>query len=116
MDHQSIQNTRELILIMTGSIGLITVLGSVGFWLLKKTFTLKSECNLMQDKCHQKICKKIDEIKDILKANSIAYNLEQQLLLKRSNAIDINFQRMVDKLNRIQPENPIVLKEMPNPQ
>jgi hypothetical protein len=116
MDQTTIHNTRELVLLATGAFSLIGVMGGIVFWVLKTKFMLRSECSLSQDKYHQQICKKIDEIRDILRANSISYNLEQQLLLRRSNVVDHNFQRIADKLNHIQPENPIELRDMPNPQ
>jgi len=113
MDTTIIHNTREFILLLTGACALLSIVGGVGFWILKTKFVPRAECLLEQEKCHANVCKKIDEIKEMLKAHAIARNVEQQLFFRRSNAIDQNFMKIAAKLNYIQPENPIHLKDMP---
>lgn len=115
MDQTTIHNTRELIFLLTGASTLLGVIGGICFWILKTKFVPRSECVIEKEKCHINICRKIDEIKDILNSHSIARNLEQQLLIRRSSTIDANFVKLADKLNSIQPENPISLKDTPNP-
>ena len=107
MPIESIINIKEIILLIIGICTLSGFIGGAMFYLLRTKFMPRSECSLNQDRCHERFCKSLEELKNILKEREIKLALEKDILHKRNVWIASGTTKIADKLGIELPPMPV---------